>query len=703
MKNRKTSFILAGFGVLIVVGIQLVLLPGLHLSMKSLHRQPAETSQENLATMEEVHHSAKPSFLTCHAVRARTRDFLKAHYSIKAFDQTISERSFQKFFQILDPGKNFFLQEDLKSFESLSPFIHEHIQKADCRFIFQIYNIFLKRVKESETLIQQVLAQGFDFTVEEKMETDRKKISWANSLAEQHERWRKLIKWQAMGMYNSKASLPDISQRLNKRYALLRKSLVDRSSDEINGIFLNAFALSLDPHSLYLMPEDQEEFKVAFSLQLVGIGASLSQQDGYTVVESVIPGGAAFRDGRLQKNDKIVAVDSGDGMGFQDVIDMELAKVVSLIRGKKDTKVKLNVLRQTGSQMDKLQFELIRDVVKLEDQAAKSAVVEKRGKKVGVIHLPSFYIDYAGSRKNKDNFRSSANDISKEINNLKSSGVDGIVLDLRNNGGGDLMECIKITGLFIDNGSVVQVQDRDADVDSHDDPSSGALYDGPLAVLISKSSASASEILAGAIQDYGRGLVLGNSRTYGKATVQNVVDVPGSRNRDTDGSIKVTIQKFFRPSGKTNQGQGVESDILIPSLMEIADISESQNEYVLPATTIPPHRHFKPIFDFGNFLTELRERSKSRIQKSAEFQKLDTLIQKALKDKEDTTISLKIANTSATSKPKSAKDIPDAKATGTPSAKTVDNLKVLDTQDLEIQEASEILLDTMELTGKTHF
>ncbi len=672
----------------------------------------AEESNLNLhankssAGTQNPHLQAREStFITCGTIRERTSDFVKMHYSIREFGAEMSTRSLSKFFQSLDPGKNYFTEADIASFKNIETKLGKNINNMDCRFIADIWSIYLKRVQESESYIDIALAKPFNFTTEDRLETDRKKIAWASGSAELKERWRKLLKFVALGMKETEADPQKIATRLRKRYQLGRKSLLEKNMDDVNGIYLNAFALSLDPHSGYQMPEEQSEFKVQFSLQLVGIGASLTQQDGYTIVDSVIPGGPASRDGRLRKGDKIFAVDSGDGAGFTDVVDMDLSKVVSLIRGKKDTLVKLNLLRKgEKSEVERVTLDLIRDIVHLADSEAHSDVMNIGGKKIGVINFPSFYIDYAGSRSDK-NYRSSANDMAREIKNLKAKNVDGILVDLRRNGGGDLSECIKITGHFIDAGPVVQVQQRNGDVESLNDTDAGTLYNGPLGVLISRQSASASEIFSGAIQDYGRGLIMGNTRTYGKATVQHVIEVPGTKNRESDGALKVTISKFFRPSGRSNQERGVPSDIVIPDILDTTDLSEAENDYVLPYTTIPAQKLFSPVQNLTPILETLRKKSEERLKSNKDFKEIFEAIAKAKAEKDKTSISLKAEDMAARLKKKPTPNPKDSRAATATPAPGKDKAEaagreVIRDEDVELKEAGAILVDSIGLLGQ---
>jgi carboxyl-terminal processing protease len=471
-----------------------------------------------------------------------------------------------------------------------------------------------------------------------------------------------------------------------------------------------------------MAPQDQEEFRVAYSLQLVGIGASLTQQDGYTTVESLIPGGAASRDGRLQKADKIIAVDSGDGTGFVDVIDMDLSKVVQLIRGTKGTVVKLQILRKDpiSNETKREMLELVRDVVHMADSEARSDLMTINGKKIGVINLPSFYIDYQGSKSGKKDYVSSSNHIDRELKKLTNLKVDGVILDLRRNGGGDLDECLKLSGFFIDKGSVVQVQNRDGNVESKNDPENGVRYAGPLAVLISKQSASASEILAGAMQDYGRGLILGNSRTYGKATVQTVIDLPGSGGRDSDGAMKVTISKFFRPSGKSNQVVGVESDVQIPDVFEVSDAGEGENDYPLPHNTINPYSGLNPIQNLSAIIPQLRQKSEARVRAASEFKEIFAAIEKARKEKDNTLLSLKandkpLADAADLSSGQQVAATGDSKASQTTQkdktgkaagkggrdkkSRNEDPNIIIRPDDHQLKEAGQILVDSIELLG----
>ncbi|MGY3804530.1 carboxy terminal-processing peptidase [Pigmentibacter ruber] len=588
------------------------------------------------------------AYLGCATLSERMKDFLKNHYVFRTFEPELAKRTFDTFIKLLDPGKLYFTQDDINEFQKQQPDLFKNINNYDCRLITGengIYERYRKRITEATILAKEALKQNQDFTKDEYIETDRKKIEWAKSTDELKERWRKTIKFIILNMKDSD-DLEKIRTRLIKRYDLIKKDIDSKSSDERFSLFLNSFAFSLDPHSSFLTPIDNAQFQADFSLKFVGIGATLKSVDGYTVIDSVVPGGAAAKDGRLKKNDKIVAVDSGDNSGIQDVIEMDLSKVVQLIRGKEGTTVKLVILRkEIDGKISRFTIALKRAVVQIKDNEAKSDVMTINNKKIGILNLPSFYIDYKGCQDSPSTCRSSYNDMYREIKKLKQLKVDGIVLDLRRNGGGDLNETQKIVSLFIKNPIVTQVEDKDKNVrillggELKEDP-----YLGPLGILVSKYTASASEIVSGAVQDYGRGIIMGNSRTFGKGTVQTVIEVPGTGGRVTDGAIHVTIAKFFRPSGKSNQEKGILSDIVIPDIIEATEIGEKENDYALPYTIIKASRDFKPEKDLSSLIVNLQKLSKERIEKSDEFKKINEAIEKAKKEK-NTLVSLKESKT----------------------------------------------------------
>ncbi|MEY4063940.1 MAG: hypothetical protein RIR26_148 [Pseudomonadota bacterium] len=576
--------------------------------------------------------------LTCREVRSRVDLYLQNHYVYRAFDKELSKRTFGKFFETLDPGKSYFLKSDLSQFSKWDDKFDELVAKADCAFMTDIHQVFLARVKERSLLAEDLLSKPFVFNVAEEMSVGKQE--WASDSVQLNERWRKRIKFQVMTMKDPDGEAK-ARERLKRRYDQIRKNFEQMSSDEVANLFLNAFALSLDPHSTHLLPVDQEDFNIRLGNQLEGIGATLQEMDGYITVQALIAGGAAQRDGRLKVGDKIIAVDSGDGQGMVDLIDMELSKAVRLIRGKKGTRVVLQVLRSSVEKSaERVVIPLTRDAVKISSSEAKGEAVDWGGKKLGVIRLPAFYTDFSCRARFTRECGGAALHVLRELKKLSSQKVEGLVLDLRNNGGGDLGESIQLTGLFIEEGPVVQTVDRRRVRRPLMDADPSQQYAGPLVVLINKHSASASEIVSGALQDYHRAVIVGDSHSYGKATVQVVQELPGTDGRPSNGALKITQQKFYRPSGRSNQEIGVQADIVIPSLLEASDVGEKENDYVLKNDSIQPAPGFGWSGKVDLLIPTLEQASRSRIGKSKEFQELVGKMEKARKDRDKATVSL---------------------------------------------------------------
>jgi carboxyl-terminal processing protease len=638
--------------------------------------------------------AAANPILTCREVRNRVDIFLQNHYIFRTFDKELSRRTYGKFFETLDPGKFYFLKSDLSQFVRFEDKIDEQIAKADCGFINEIHRVFLTRVKERAQYADMLLSKPFQFNVAEDMQVGKQE--WSPDETVLNERWRKRIKFQVMTMKDPDGE-PKARERLKRRYDQIRKTYDEMSSDEVNNLFINAFALSLDPHSSHLLPVEQEDFNIRLGNQLEGIGATLQEVDGYITVQALIAGGAAQRDGRLKVGDKIVAVDSGDGQGTVDLIDMELSKAVRLIRGKKGTRVVLQVLRKSeqGS-TERITIPIVRDAVKIASAEAKGEAVEVSGKRLGVIRLPAFYTDFNCRSRFIRECGGAATHVAREIRKLTAGGkkVDGIILDLRGNGGGDLGESIQLTGLFIEEGPVVQTVDRKRNRRPLMDADPSQQYAGPLVVLINKHSASASEIVSGALQDYRRAVIVGDSHTYGKATVQVVQEVPGTDGRMSNGALKITQQKFYRPSGRSNQEIGVQADILIPSLLETTDVGEKENDYVLKNDVILQAPGFRMTGAVEGLIPPLEQSSKERVSKSKEFAELKEKMAKARKENDRASVSLledaKSKAERIKDKEKEEQEIKDAR----------DENIVVRKSDLQLSEALNILRDLVELTNQ---
>jgi carboxyl-terminal processing protease len=630
--------------------------------------------------------------LSCREVRNRIDIFFQNHYVFRSFDKELSRRTYSKFFEGLDPGKFYFLKSDLGQFSKYEDKIDDFVAKADCGFIGEIHKVFLSRVKERSTYADTLLAKPFQFNVAEEMSVGKQE--WATDLNQINERWRKRIKFQVMTMKDPDGE-PKARERLKRRYDQIRRSFEDMNSDEVNNIFVNALSLSLDPHSTHLLPVEQEDFTIRMGNQLEGIGATLQEVDGYITVQAVIAGGAAQRDGRLKVGDKIVAVDSGDGQGTVDLIDMELSKAVRLIRGKKGTRVVLQVLRNSDrGTAERVTIPIVRDAVKIASAEAKSEAVEVKGKKLGVVRLPSFYTDFNCRTRFLRECGGAAIHVLREIKKMNDAKVDGVLLDLRNNGGGDLGESIQLTGLFIEEGPVVQTVDRRRSRRPLMDSDPAQQYAGPLVVLINKHSASASEIVSGALQDYRRAVVVGDSHTYGKATVQVVQEIPGTDGRQTNGALKITQQKFYRPSGKSNQEIGVQSDIVIPSLLEASDVGEKENDYVLKNDMIHQSPGFRVTGRVDAFIPALATASRDRVSQSKEFSELKEKIEKSRKEKDRAALSLlEDAKSKAERMKNKEKEELELK-------EMRDENIVVRKSDIQLGEALNILRDLVELSNQ---
>jgi carboxyl-terminal processing protease len=632
-------------------------------------------------------------FLTCSEVRNRVGLFLDLHYTFRNFDNEISKRTFKKIFETFDAGKNYFLASDLEEFQSMSDKIDDQLLKADCSFVENVHKKFQQRVKERSETIQTLLSKTFKFDVVDELFVG--KVDWAKNNAELAERWRKRIKFQVLNLKDVEGEAK-ARERLKKRYEQAKKSLMEQDSDDIYDVFLNSFSAALDPHSSHFLPAEQEDFTIRLGNQLEGIGATLQEEDGYIMVQALIPGGAAFRDGRLKVSDKIVAVDPGDGTGITDLIDMEVGKAVRYIRGKKGTTVKLTVLRKTESGNERLTINIVRDAVKITAGEAKGDTTTIGKYKVGVIRLPAFYTDFSCRTKNNNECSGSSQHVLREIKKLQAQKIDGLVLDLRSNGGGDLSESIRLSGLFIPEGTVVQTVDRQRSARANQDTDPSVQYDGPLVVMINKYSASASEIVSGALQDYKRAIIVGDSHSYGKATVQVLQDLPGTQGRQSNGAIKVTQAKFYRPSGTTNQEQGVFSDIAIPSILEVFEIGEKENDFPLKPDTIQKASDLKTFQDFEKILPKLSQMSKDRISKSKEWKEQLDKIEKAKLEKDKQTASLKedIKKSQERKKEKEQEE----KETKELREKGDDN-PVIRKSDIQLFEATNILVDAIEAVG----
>src|ERR1700722_10277229 len=530
----------------------------------------------------------------------------EAHYSRAALDDKMSDVIYQRYLESLDGQKSYFLQSDINDFNAYRFLFDDMIRTGDIDPAYLMFARFQQRNRERIEHAIALLNTEPDWTVNESFEFDRAKAAWVTDQGQLDELWRKRVKNDALSLMLTGKQWPEVADLLRKRYQRVLKRVDQVSPDDVFENLMNAYARAFDPHSSYFSPRSSEEYRIQMSLNYDGIGASLTLNDDYVTIMNVLEGGPAAVAGTLKINDRITAVGEGKDGALKDVIGWRLDDVVQLIRGKAGTTVRLQVLpagAAPGTPEKTLEF--TRNKVTLEAQAAhkevKSIVRDGRTLKVGVITVPGFYQDIAAQNAGDENYRSTTRDVLKLLNQLKAENIDGLVLDLRNDGGGYLPEATALTGLFIDHGPVVQLRDTTGRLEVLDDPEPSPAYDGPLAVLVDRFSASASEIFAGAIQDYHRGVIIGQ-RTFGKGTVQNLVPLDRWSQKPTSGQLTVTIGKFYRVTGESTEHRGVEPDIQLPSPIDMKEVGESALDSALPwdriagvpfqtsteATTVPP-------------------------------------------------------------------------------------------------------------------
>lgn len=563
----------------------------------------------------------------------------KYHISQGDIDDTIASKMFDRYLQQLDPRKLYFTKADTDKFERSRKLLDDQVKVGDLSFAYTVFEKYRTRVAQRVALAQQLIDRKYDFTKNESIIVDGDERPWAASENEISERWRLRIKADILSLKLEGTKDDEIRSRLHKRYKNIQRAVRQMEKTEILEMYLSAMTHSFDPHSSYMSPQTVEDFQIIMRLRLQGIGASLRSVDGYTVVANIVEGGAADKDGRLKKDDKIIGVDKGDGK-MVDIVEMKLSKVVRLIRGREGTKVRLKVRKadtideKTGKTIKKgetVVYELTRQVIQLKSSEVKGEIIDsgKRigvpGKKIGVINIPSFYRDFEGARLGVRDFKSTSRDVRKVLDNFKrQGGVDLVVVDLRSNGGGALTEAIEVSGLFIDQGPVVQVRQLKGEPRSHEDLEAGTAYDGPLVVICNRMSASASEIFAGVIKDYKRGIIVGDKTTHGKGTVQNVMVVGRQMFRflkaQNRGALKLTIQQFFRVNGDSTQNRGVESDVVLPSIYDHMELGESFLENALKFSRVPP-AEYKPVgLVNGDIVNLLQSHSKKRVAADPKFQ-----------------------------------------------------------------------------------
>jgi carboxyl-terminal processing protease len=632
--------------------------------------------------------------LECRYLSVIEQGFLANHVKYSGRDAEMQNKVVDQYIKRLDPTKIYLTQVDIDQIKKLTSNLFEKTKNKDCSFLDQIQKIILERVEDRSSFAKKYLGKDFKFDEKAEFVFDPDKKPWPKDASEANEYLKKYVQFQIGNYLATDMKLEEAKKNVIKNYDRSVKRTQETTQDDLFSGYLDSFARALDPHSSFFSRDVLEDFEIQMRLSLEGIGATLSSQDGFTVVEQLVPGGAAAKSGLIEPQDKIVAVGQESGP-MENVIDMDLKDVVKKIRGNKGTKVRLTILRKSGDGKKRFDISLVREKVNLEDEAASISFVEKevngQKKKLGIINFPSFYAD---SRRGG---RSSAADMKKLIKEANDKKADGILLDLSNNGGGSLEDAVKIAGLFFQVGNVVKQSSKNEsraeaalkDTDSIVD------WSGPLVILTSRISASASEIVSGTLQDYRRAVVVGGDHTYGKGSVQSVLPIPNNL-----GAIKVTVGMFFIPGGKSTQHRGVDADIVLPGPYSTDDVGEKYMDYSLPPKTIDAFLSPEAFVKEGpkawkeiksDWLKLMKERSSERVAKSEDFKKIVDEIAKAK-------ARGKTIRVSEVLKDKNEKEKKDkAKKIASKSKKMEDYLKRAD-----IQEAGGVLLDLILLNeGKS--
>ncbi len=569
------------------------------------------------------------------------------HYRETDLDDSLSSVIFDNFIKSLDGNKNYFLASDIRSFEKYRYELDNTLKNGDLIPAFYIFNIYKKRVEARLKYALAHVDDKFDYTKDETFKFDREKASYASSVADLDELWRKTIKNQALSLKLSGSDQEKIADLLTKRYERFQSNVGKYNSNDVFEMFMNSVTNGFDPHTNYFTPLNAEDFQMQSKKSLEGIGATLQQDTDFTKIVELRPGGPAFLSGEVDKDDRIVGVAQGAEGEMIDVVGWRSDEVAGKVRGPKGTLVRLKLLPAGASPgSETKEVSLVRDKIKLDEARAKSKVIEysENGTNytLGVITVPDFYLDPDGYEKGGEDYTSTTNDVRRLIKELEEDNVDGIMLDLRNNGGGALVEAISLTGLFLPGGTVVQVKDSRAQVQKYNDENKTVAYEGPMNVMINRFSASASEIFAGAIQDYKRGVIVGE-QSYGKGTVQQVRELKEflrQPQEDKLGLIKFTIAKFYRVTGSSTQHRGVTPDIEYPSVYSAEEFGESSKPSALPWDKIASAPFTPTTYVDGNLLSILKKRHQQRLKEDKSLRDLLYDVEQIKKNRSKTVISL---------------------------------------------------------------
>jgi len=591
-----------------ILGLTLGVLVFTHLAYGTLKPVPIEGKVDGKLVPLAVHKST-----TLNVVGALS----SRHYVDTLLNDIQSSRIFDSYIADLDPSKSYLTQSDIDSFEQYRNQMDNALRKGDLSPAFFIFNTYQERVLERFERVMTLLDGGlkqFDFSLDEALALDRSEEPWATTEEELDALWRKRIKNSILNLKMTDKEDEKILELLMKRYKNRLSRAKQTNSEDVYQLYMNAFTSTYDPHTQYFSPRTSENFSINMSLSLEGIGAVLQREDEYTKVVSLVPAGPADKSKLIKPDDRITAVGQGETGEMVDVIGWRLDEVVQLVRGKKNSIVRLDIIPADSKDESSHVIQITRNTVKLEEQSAKSEIIEieqfGHTRKIGVIDIPTFYIDFKALQQGDKNYKSTTRDVRNLLRELKEEEVDGVIIDLRDNGGGSLQEANFLTGLFINRGPTVQIRSKSNRVDILNDRDARTIYDGPLAVLVNRLSASASEIFAGAIQDYKRGIVIG-SQTFGKGTVQSLIPL----NR---GQLKLTQAKFYRISGESTQHQGIIPDIVFPSSYDSESIGESSLDEPLPWDKIKP-TGYQLKSELDQVLPELLTLHESRVKADPDF------------------------------------------------------------------------------------
>lgn len=610
------------------------------------------------------------------------------HYVDLKVNDALSSDTFDNYIEALDPGRYYFLAADIAEFEGYRYELDNALRRGDLLPAYHMFNRLQKRLLERTKYMQRAIDSGLerlDFTTDEVIRIKREKVAWSIDQATQDDLWNRRLKSQVLSMKLNDKELDEIAETLAKRYRNQQKVALRNRSEDAFQTFINAFAATFDPHTQYFSPRTSTNFNINMSLSLEGIGAVLQSDEDATKIVRLVPAGPADKSGALKPSDIISAVGQGDAGPMIEVVGWRLDDVVELIRGPKESTVRLAVQDADAENSETKLVTIVRNTIKLEEQAAQASVITveegESARRIGVIEIPTFYLDFKGQQERDPNYRSTTKDVRKLVNRLAEEGIDGLVIDLRNNGGGSLQEADTLTSLFIPSGPTVQVKTSRSTPTIYRNDDNNVIYSGPMAVLVNRLSASASEIFAGAMQDYGRALVVG-SQTFGKGTVQTMIPL----NR---GQLKLTAAKFYRVSGQSTQHQGVIPDIDFPSLFDKENIGESTLDGAMPWDVIDAAR-YAPYSELSAHVRDLRAHHLARTGDDPHFNYYRALMAKAEEKSGRTSFSLNEGQR------RQEKQQDDAwrlelentlrAATGKPVAKTLDELE-------ELQEAEEDALD----------